>query len=258
MFRADDRPDHHQRRQRRRASRALAGKDGDDPAVARRAARGADRRRPTLEACSRRARRLPRPPLPHRPGEIAAEFADARRDRCARHARLRHASSSGSSTTSTTSSSCIQILAFFADERPHRRRRARPGRRFPRRAAARHDPALRRAGAAGRPRPTSTSPPSVWADLATPTPEAIAAGVDALDARLPFLAAALHRFLEELPAPGNGLGRTEAGDPRRDRRRHDARRCDLFPRRSRRRRPPSWATGASSTSSTISPRATCR
>jgi len=30
-----------------------------------------------------------------------------------------------------------------------------------------------------------------------------------LDDRLPFVAPALHRFLEELPAPGNGLNRTE-------------------------------------------------
>jgi len=49
----------------------------------------------------------------------------------------------------------------------------------------------------------------VWADLASPTPEAVAAR-DALPAgRLPYLKGALRRFLEELPAPGSGLSRTE-------------------------------------------------
>ena len=51
---------------------------------------------------------------------------------------------------------------------------------------------------------------ATWADLASPTPEAIATRVETLDARLPFLKPALRRFLEELPAPGSGLGRTEA------------------------------------------------
>jgi hypothetical protein len=46
--------------------------------------------------------------------------------------------------------------------------------------------------------------------LAMPTPEATARQLERLDDRLPFLPAALHRFLEELPAPGNGLNRTEA------------------------------------------------
>lgn len=50
---------------------------------------------------------------------------------------------------------------------------------------------------------------SVWADLAAPTPQPIAACIDALDARLPFLKPAIVRFLEELPAPANGLSRTE-------------------------------------------------
>lgn len=50
---------------------------------------------------------------------------------------------------------------------------------------------------------------SVWVDLAAPTPEAIAARIDVLDGRLPFLKPALIRFLEELPASGSGLSRTE-------------------------------------------------
>jgi hypothetical protein len=50
---------------------------------------------------------------------------------------------------------------------------------------------------------------SVWADLGQPTPEAVVARLDQLDGRLPFLKPALLRFLEELPAPESGLGRTE-------------------------------------------------
>ncbi len=50
---------------------------------------------------------------------------------------------------------------------------------------------------------------AIWAALASPTPEAVAAHVETLDARLPFLKPSLHRFLGELPASGNGLGRTE-------------------------------------------------
>ena len=50
---------------------------------------------------------------------------------------------------------------------------------------------------------------AVWADLAAPTPEAVAARVARAEPAFPFLAAALHRFLQELPAPGSGLGRTE-------------------------------------------------
>ena len=50
---------------------------------------------------------------------------------------------------------------------------------------------------------------SVWADLAARTPEGIAARAQAPDSRLRFLQPALRRFLEELPSPGSGLGRTE-------------------------------------------------
>lgn len=49
----------------------------------------------------------------------------------------------------------------------------------------------------------------VWADLAAPTPERIATRLARTDPPLPFLAPALLRFLEELPAPGSGLGRSE-------------------------------------------------
>ena len=49
----------------------------------------------------------------------------------------------------------------------------------------------------------------VWADLAAPAPKAIATRGATLVGRLPYLKGALHRFLEELPAPGSGLSRTE-------------------------------------------------
>ncbi len=50
---------------------------------------------------------------------------------------------------------------------------------------------------------------SLWADLTAPTPAAIAHRVTTLGDRLPYAASALARFLQELPAPGNGLSRTE-------------------------------------------------
>ncbi len=49
----------------------------------------------------------------------------------------------------------------------------------------------------------------VWSALASPTPEPIATLAETLDARLPYLKPALARFLQELPAPETGLGRTE-------------------------------------------------
>jgi hypothetical protein len=51
---------------------------------------------------------------------------------------------------------------------------------------------------------------ATWAALTSPTPEAVAGHIETLDTRLPFLKPALRRFLEELPAPRTGLGRTEA------------------------------------------------
>lgn len=50
----------------------------------------------------------------------------------------------------------------------------------------------------------------LWADLAMPTPESIVRRLDDLTDGLPFAVPALQRFLEELPAPDTGLGRTEA------------------------------------------------
>ncbi len=50
---------------------------------------------------------------------------------------------------------------------------------------------------------------SLWSALTAPTPEAVAGAIEILGDRLPYVAPALRRFLEELPAPANGLGRTE-------------------------------------------------
>jgi hypothetical protein len=49
----------------------------------------------------------------------------------------------------------------------------------------------------------------LWADLAMPTPEALIRRLDDGTDALPFAATTLHRFLEELPSPQRGLGRTE-------------------------------------------------
>jgi len=50
----------------------------------------------------------------------------------------------------------------------------------------------------------------LFADLAMPTPEPIIRRLDEPADALPFAAPAMHRFLEELPSPQSGLGRTEA------------------------------------------------
>lgn len=50
---------------------------------------------------------------------------------------------------------------------------------------------------------------AVWAALAAPTPERVAARAVGPEVSLPFLQPALTRFLEELPGPASGLGRTE-------------------------------------------------
>jgi hypothetical protein len=49
-----------------------------------------------------------------------------------------------------------------------------------------------------------------WQALAAPTPEAVVERLVHADDRLPYVRPALKRFLEELPTPGSGLGRTEA------------------------------------------------
>lgn len=67
---------------------------------------------------------------------------------------------------------------------------------------------------AGKARPLATEDlrlaQDTWRDLAAVTPEAVAERLTAAGGRLPYVQPALRRFLEELPAPGSGLGRSEA------------------------------------------------
>ena len=49
----------------------------------------------------------------------------------------------------------------------------------------------------------------LWADLAMPTPENVVRRLDDPTPGLPFVVPSIQRFLEELPSPANGLGRTE-------------------------------------------------
>ena len=51
---------------------------------------------------------------------------------------------------------------------------------------------------------------AAWGDIAAAEPKWVRRQLDDSDDRLPFLKPALRRFLEELPAPGSGLGCTEA------------------------------------------------
>jgi hypothetical protein len=102
----------------------------------------------------------------------------------------------------------VQILSFLADEQRHERVTLVQADDFL--GAQRADTILR---FADRGRPIAAADldlaQDVWSALVTPTPEAVAARAAALDERLPYLKAALHRFLEELPAPASGLSRTE-------------------------------------------------
>ncbi|HET7715132.1 MAG TPA: hypothetical protein VFK86_05855 [Bauldia sp.] len=50
----------------------------------------------------------------------------------------------------------------------------------------------------------------LWADLSMPTPESTVRRLEEPMDHLPFIGPAIQRFLEELPSPRNGLGRTEA------------------------------------------------
>src|SRR5215468_6249938 len=58
-------------------------------------------------------------------------------------------------------------------------------------------------------RETLAAAAEAWQAVRAPEPSALAAWAHREDAELPFLAAALQRLLEELPAPGNGLSGTE-------------------------------------------------
>ena len=103
----------------------------------------------------------------------------------------------------------VQVLSFFADEGRHDGLLLVQANDFL--GAERPDTVLR---FAERARPVAEedldAADFVWADLAMPTPEAIARRIEEPAEAMPFLVPALHRFLEELPAPATGLGRTEA------------------------------------------------
>ncbi len=102
----------------------------------------------------------------------------------------------------------VQVLAFFAGEAPREKLVLVQADDFLGSQSA--DTILRFAANA---RPVTAADldvaAEVWADLAAPTPAPVAARLNRPEGPLPFLRAALLRFLEELPAPGSGLGRTE-------------------------------------------------
>ena len=102
----------------------------------------------------------------------------------------------------------VQVLAFFAGEAPRDRLVLVQADDFLGTQTA--ETILRFADAA---RPVTAADldcgAAVWGDLARPTPEAIAARLNRPEGPLPFLNTALLRFLEELPAHGSGLSRTE-------------------------------------------------
>jgi hypothetical protein len=50
----------------------------------------------------------------------------------------------------------------------------------------------------------------IWGELCEKTPEAVVQRLKTIPDSFPFLAAALRRFLSELPLPGSGLSRTES------------------------------------------------
>ena len=102
----------------------------------------------------------------------------------------------------------IQILAFFAEEKRTDGLTLVQADDF---LGAQRPDTILRFGEQARPIAQSDVDlaAGVWADLVESTPERVAARVDALDTRLPFLKSSLRRFLEELPAPASGLGRTE-------------------------------------------------
>jgi hypothetical protein len=58
--------------------------------------------------------------------------------------------------------------------------------------------------------PTLNAAHRIWNELCEETPEAVVRRLKSIPDSFPFLAAALRRFLAELPSPGTGLSRTES------------------------------------------------
>ncbi len=141
------------------------------------------------------------------PGEIAAEFAE--RDAVLRNHAAYESVELWFEHDLYDQLQLIQLLSFFADESRTEGLRliqaddylgaqtAETILRFADRARALDEEALDFAD-------------MLWADLAMPTPEAVVRRIEEPEDALPFVAPAMHRFLDELPAPDNGLGRTEA------------------------------------------------
>ena len=159
-----------------------------------------------LEACSARRAACLAQRFGIDPEEIAAEFA-------ARDAILR-----GHAAYDTVEFwfehdlydqlQLIQILSFFADEHRTEGLRLVQADDFLGRQSA--ETILRFADRARALGPDDLDLGDfLWADLAMPTPEPVMRRLDEPADAMPFVMPALHRFLEELPSPRNGLGRTE-------------------------------------------------
>ena len=103
----------------------------------------------------------------------------------------------------------LQVLAFFAESGRHEGLILVQADDFLGRQRA--DTILRFAGKA---RPIGIEDlrlaRAAWHEFAASTPQALAGRSTQPDERLPYLRPALRRLLEELPAPGSGLGRSEA------------------------------------------------
>ncbi len=140
------------------------------------------------------------------PAEVAAEFAE--RDALIRAHRDFEAVELWFEHDLYDQLQLVQVLAFFAGEAPRDGLVLVQADDFLGSQTA--DTIL---GFAERARAVTTADlecaAEVWADLAASTPEPIAARLARPEEPLPFLKPALLRFLEELPAPDNGLGRTE-------------------------------------------------
>ena len=198
--------DHNQWR-RRGGPHRRGGARRRHPALARRAARGADRRRDAGGLHRRCARPIWRRGCGSTQTEVAAEFA-ARDALIRRHGEFDRVSLWFEHDL-YDQLQLVQILAFFAAE--HRSAGLTLVQADDFLGAQTVETILSFAAAERAVTDDDlTTGLRVWDDLTEPMPEPIAARRDGLDSRLPFLGPALTRFLEELPAPGSGLARSEA------------------------------------------------